>query len=358
VYESPFDASSAYRRSLSPEDRDRLPCYAALIDALGESDVACQLLGEAPPGQRNPMLVLAALHLAARAGDEVLAPLYASIATIEPSVFALSTLERLEVMPSLVRDQLHRMTQTNEPGRSAVLVSVLRELHARGVHDVHLIDVGTSMGLNLYPDLYRINVPGAHDPAALHTDYLTPTGTEGGPANIHQRIGIDPNPLSPDSSDDVRWLEACLWPEEPARIARFHALVEEMRTWPAATRLAGTALERIDDAVALCTPGATTLIFHSWVAAYFSLGEQEQWRERVMDHVAGGATWVFLEHPDYVRGMTPPPDRSSSPRPGGSQVVVAEPFGEPASWGWAHPHGRWIALTPPSRGNVARSVVE
>lgn len=347
MHESPFDAPSAYRRSMSREDRDRLPRYAALINALAESEVACQLLGEAPPEQRNPMLVLAALHYAARAGDEVLAPLYATIATIEPSIFATNVLERLEMMPSLVRDQLHHMTQTNEPGRSAVLISVLRELRARGVRDVHLIDVGTSMGLNLYPDFYRINVPGTDDPAALRTDYLTLQGSEGQPAAIHQRIGIDPNPLTPDSTDDVRWLEACLWPEEPARIERLHALVEEMRTWPPATRLAGTALERIDEALALCAPGPTPVIFHSWVAAYFSFDEQARWRERVLDHVAEGATWVFLEHPDYVRGMTPPSDHFNSPRPGGSQVVVAEPFCEPTSWGWAHPHGRWIALAPP-----------
>ena len=358
MHESPFDAASAYYRSLSREDRDRLPRYAVLISALAESQVACRLLGEAPPQQRNPMLVLAALHFAARAGDEVLAPLYATIATIEPTIFAVSVVERLEMMPSLVRDQLHRMTQTNEPGRSAVLVSVLRELRARGVRDVHLIDVGTSMGLNLYPDFHRINEPDTRDPATLRTEYLTPRGVEGDPAIIHQRIGIDPNPLSPDSIDDVRWLEACLWPEEPARIQRLHALVEAMRTWPPATRLAGTGIERIDEALALCAPGATPVIFHSWVAAYFSISEQARWRERALAHVTEGAAWVFLEHPDYVRGMAPPRDHASSPRPGGSQVVVAEPFNEPASWGWAHPHGRWIALTPPSKHDAPRTVGE
>jgi hypothetical protein len=36
-----------------------------------------------------------------------------------------------------------------------------------------------------------------------------------------------------------------------------------------------------------------------------------------------------------------------SPRPGGSQVVVAQPHQRASSWGWAHAHGRWLALTPP-----------
>lgn len=346
--ERPFDAASAYRQSFSPEDRARHPRYSALINALGDSATARQLLGEAPPEQRNPMLVLAALHYAALEGDPVLAPLYARISLTSPDDFATTVRARLEAAPQLVRRQLGRMTQTNEPGRSAVLVGVLRELRARGVQDVHLIDVGTSLGLNLYPEFYRINDPGAKDPAALDVEYLSTPGSEGALSSIHQRIGIDPNPLSPDVPDDVRWLEACLWPEAPERIARLHELVARIRTWPRATRLAGSALERIDDALDACAPGPTPVIFHSWVAAYFSFDEQARWREQVLGHVARGAIWVFLEHPEYVRGLTPPLDAVTSPRRGGSQVVVARSSEGVSSWGWAHPHGRWIALRPPA----------
>ncbi|MHB1208216.1 MAG: DUF2332 family protein [Acidimicrobiales bacterium] len=346
--ERPFDAASAYRRSFSPEDRARHPRYGALIDALSNSETARHLLGEAPPEQRNPMLVLAALHYAALEGDPVLAPLYERINLTSPDDFASTVRARLEAAPHLVRRQLGRTTQTNEPGRSAVLVGVLRELRARGVEDVHLIDVGTSLGLNLYPDYYRINDPDANDPAALEVEYLGACGSDGALACIHQRIGIDPNPLSPDVPDDVRWLEACLWPEAPERAARLYELVGRIRTWPPATRLAGSALERIDEALAACEPGPTPVIFHSWVAAYFSLDEQARWREKVLDHVSRGAIWIFLEHPEYVGGLTPPLDAVASPRRGGSQVVVARRNHGVSPWGWAHPHGRWIALSPPA----------
>lgn len=293
------------------------------------------------------MLVLASLHYAALEGDPELAPLYARINATPPEEFATQVRARLERAPELVRRQLHRKTQTNEPGRSVVLVGVLRELRARGITDVHLIDVGTSMGLNLYPDYYRINVAHMNDPAMLNVEYLSAGGSTGELARIHQRIGIDPNPLDPQAPDDVRWLEACLWPEAPERIARLHELAGQILSWPEATRMTGSALERIDEAVSACTPGPTPVIFHSWVAAYFSNDEQTRWRERVLDHVAHGAVWVYLEHPDYVSGLTPPPDPFRSPRPGGSQVVVAQPHQRTSSWGWAHPHGRWLALTPP-----------
>ncbi len=345
--ERPFDAAHAYRRSFSPEDRASHPRYSALIDELSGSDIARQLLIEAPREQRNPMLVLAALHYAALEGDPALAPLYAKINTTPPEEFATRVRARLEGAPELVRRQLHRKTQTNEPGRSVVLVGVLRELKTRGITDVHLIDVGTSMGLNLYPDHYRINVAHSNDPTILNVEYLRDAGSAGELARIHQRIGIDPNPLDPQVPDDVRWLEACLWPESPERIARLHELVGQILAWPAATRLTGSALERIDEAVSACTPGPTPVIFHSWVAAYFSNDEQRQWRERVLEHVGRGAAWVYLEHPDYVRALTPPPDSFTSPRPGGSQVVVAQPHQGATSWGWAHAHGRWLALRPP-----------
>ena len=346
--ERPFDAESAYRRSISREDRVTHPRYAALIDTLATSETARQLLGEAPAEQRNPMLVLAALHYAALEGDSVLAPLYANIMDTPPDDFAREVRNRLERAPQLVRDQLSRSTQTNEPGRSAVLVGVLRALQARGVDDVHLIDIGTSMGFNLYPEYYPIN-ENEDDPLAINVEYLNPLGSEGAMANIHQRIGIDPNPLDPSDFNDVRWLEACLWPEAPERIARLHALVTRIPTWPSATRLAGTALECIDTALDSCSSDATPVVFHSWVAAYFSPEDQARWRACMLERVERGAIWVYLEHPDYVRALAPPPDALASPRSGGSQVVVALAGEGASSWGWAHAHGRWMALSEAKR---------
>jgi hypothetical protein len=345
----PFDAAKYFRRSLSPEDRARLPYYSQLIDALADSATACQLLEETRPEQRNPMLILATLHYGALRGDEVLSPLYEGIGTLTPEHFATAVVERLETRPGLVRAELHRATQTNEPGRSAVTGAVLRELKLRGVNDVHLIDVGTSMGLNLYPDHYRVNVDDPNDPSILEMLDIYSSVPDGPLPTIHERVGIDLNPLDPEEPDDVVWLEACLWPEEPQRAARFRAILDQMHAWPPATRLKGSASDIIDDAVARCATTATPVIFHTWVAAYFSLEEQRIWRERAMSHVSSGAVWIYFEFPASVAGLQPPRSTIVSPRHGGTQIVVAEPGAQPVAWGWAHPHGRWIALSPPTR---------
>jgi hypothetical protein len=347
VSEEPFDAAAAYRWSLSAEDRARLPYYDGLVNALSKAEIGRTLLEEARPEQRNPMLVLAALHYGALCADPVLAPLYDAIDELAPEEFASRVVSRLEERPDLVRRQLHRVTQTNEPGRSAVLAAVLGELKARGVDDIHLIDIGTSMGLNLYPDHYRVNVQDPSDPSVLVMHDLNGNVRSGALPIVHQRIGIDLNPLDPEQPDDVRWLEACLWPEEPHRNARFRSILEQMKQWPPATRLKGPAVELIDEAVSSCSSNATPVIFHSWVAAYFTLAEQREFRGRVMRHAAAGAIWIYFEHPSSVPGLDPPPSVTAPPRKGGSQIVVSEAGAEPASWGWAHPHGRWIALTAP-----------
>jgi hypothetical protein len=344
-----FDAATYYRLSLSPEDRQRLPYYSALVDALAQSAVACALLGEARPEQRNPMLVLAALHYHALTRDRDLAPLYDAMVTRTPEDFASSVRAALEARPELVRDQLWRATQTNEPGRSAVLASVLRELRRRGVGDVHLIDVGTSMGLNLYPDFYSINDETAGG-VALWTEYLDAHDDAAPLPRIHERIGIDLDPLEPTNVDDVLWLKACLWPEQPERAARLDEVLVEMEHWPRARKLRGAALERIDEALELCSSDATPVIFHSWTAGYFSPRDQARWREVVMSHVRDRAWWVYFEHPWAVRGLDPPASATTAPRAGATQVVVCETGADPAHWGWAHPHGRWIALAPPLRG--------
>lgn len=343
-----FDARAAYAFCLSPEDRNRLPYYDKLVNALGDSATGRSLLEEAPPEQRNPMLVLASLHYQALSGDDVLAPLYRDIGVIPTEAFAASVVARLEAHPQLVRSQLQRSTQTNEPGRSAVLAAVLRELRVRGVTDIHLIDVGTSMGLNLYPDFYQVTAVGPSDPSVLVMEDLSKNLRKGPLPTIHQRIGIDRTPLDPNDPDDVRWLEACLWPEEPLRTLRLHSILEAMRSWPAATRLRGSANALLDVAVARCTPGATPVIFHSWVAAYFTPDEQSTFDRLVRQNVAEGAIWIYFEHPASVAGLHPPSVDDRSPRKGGSQIVVCRPGGIPEHWGWAHPHGRWIALEPPA----------
>src|SRR5579863_8334983 len=70
------DARRRYHYSFTAEDHQRLPFYSALMSALESDPVAQVLLAGIRVEQRNPMLVLASLHLAALRGHPVLAPIY------------------------------------------------------------------------------------------------------------------------------------------------------------------------------------------------------------------------------------------------------------------------------------------
>jgi hypothetical protein len=70
------DARRRYHYSFTAEDHQRLPFYSALMTALENDLVAQVLLAGIRVEQRNPMLVLASLHLAALRGHPVLAPIY------------------------------------------------------------------------------------------------------------------------------------------------------------------------------------------------------------------------------------------------------------------------------------------
>ena len=73
-----------------------------------------------------------------------------------PSHFARTVRDVVDHDTDLFRRELHRSTQTNEPNRSAVLAAVVGDVATRaGWSTLTLIDVGCSMGLNLFPDLVR-----------------------------------------------------------------------------------------------------------------------------------------------------------------------------------------------------------
>ena len=346
------------RHLLSPEDRGHHPFYAGLVDALANSEVAIDLMLSVRAGQQNPTLLLAALHREALLGLAPYGDLYEGLAhpIADATERAAAVVAALEADPARIAAQMHRSTQTNEVGRSAMIRAVLHELYERGVTDIALIDVGTSAGLNLYPDHYDVAASGTKVDSALtlHCDVLEGDVAFAPWPTIHERIGIDPNPLDPANAEDALWLRACLWPEQAARTRRLDAVLAAIGNWPSATRLKGTALERLDEALALRPDDRTTLVMHSWAAAYFSPHEQVQWRDRMVALTATQPLyWLSLENSFFAPGLELPAAKTPAPRAGATQIVVTEPGGTPEAWGWCHPHGHWLSFCESASGPKA-----
>lgn len=342
------DARRRYHFGLPPEDHERLPFYSALLEAFEHDELALTLLASVRAEQRNSMLVLASLHLVALHGHETLGPIYdaARHGTLEdPRGAAAAVLAEVHASPALVRDQLWRSTQTNEPGRSAVIQALVREL-TDSVAAINLVEVGTSAGINLWFDQFPVRaVDDGHALTLICEDLTTVDRTRALPP-VASRVGIDPNPLSLDDVDDRLWLKACIWPEEQRRHERFDAIVAAHAGWPATTRLKGRALEQLGDALAAGDRHALTIVVNTWVAFYFSPDEQRAYFDELVRRCANeNVAWLSIESTLVTwPGVTVSEEAHHR---GASQIVVARPGESPNLWGWCHAHGRWLEQAPP-----------
>jgi hypothetical protein len=335
------DAKKRYHFALAPEDYERVPFYAALLKEFEGDELALALLAEVRREQRLPILILAILHFAALQGHPVLEPIFAAARHDELADIPSAVAEVVRVLhdsPELVRSESWRSTQTNEPGRGAVLQALFLEVASSTPIDI--IEVGTSAGINLCFDQFPVRRVDDNNPLTLVCDDITPIDRSRALPTIESRVGIDLHPLSLDDLDDRLWLKACIWPEERRRHVRFDAVVAARPTWPHTTSLAGRALERLEDAFALGS-GALTVVFNTWTMFYFDPEERLAYVDALTRRCAKeNVTWISIESTLVeIPGVAVHEDAHHR---GASQIVVTLPGSVPTLWGWCHSHGRWL----------------
>lgn len=337
------------------------PLYARLASAAAEDPELLALLAKAAPGQQRPVLFLAAVH------DLVLAEPDASLARFYPSVTG-SAVPDDDPVPELRRfcadrhdalaDRIaNRSTQTNEVNRSVALRAAL----GAAVADVPdrplaLLELGASAGLNLAFDRYTL--PGAFGPelplVPLECDQVGPRHApfDNALPDIMWKAGLDRHPISVDDPDGIRWLEACLWPEQLERIERFRAAVAVARS--ADTRPTIVAGDMVDDlatAAAGAPPNAHLVVWHSWVLTYLGRALRPAFADAVgaLGADSRPVTWLSAEAPGVVASLaapTYPTDAAEEER--FATLVGMERFRDGASQGGqqllarCHPHLRWL----------------
>jgi hypothetical protein len=157
-----------------------------------------------------------------------------------------------------------RYTQTNECRRC---VALLPAIWFTGVERFHLVDVGTSAGLNLLIDYYHYRWDGVtwgrDSPVELVTENrgapVTPRQIE-----ILSRTGLDLDPVDPADEGDRRWLEALIWPEHRERRERLRAALEVAQTVDVEL-IAGDALELLGPAIHGLPGEEPVVVMHSFV---------------------------------------------------------------------------------------------
>lgn len=266
--------SPLYRTLLTRVARDVLEggvcaqAFAGYEDAPGPDAVALRLLGG-----------VHALVLTGRAPE---------LATHYPSAGGVFSPDREEQLWSAfrstvtagmaqVREWMTRPPQTNEVGRSNLLLAGALHAAARRPMPVRLFELGSSAGLNLLADGFRLSGPGlawgpGDSPVQLSQgwedpvpEWLTAAASRTPQLRVVERRGCDPDPVDPRSPQGALVLRAYLWPDQAARTERLEGALRLAEAFPAPVDrqdagdfLAGVRLR----------PGTLTVVWHSVMQQY------------------------------------------------------------------------------------------
>jgi hypothetical protein len=350
-------------------ERDGGTTYAAICRGVAEDEDVLGLLDAAPPEQRRPLLLLAAVHSLLLSGiDHPLAAYYDTVTTMRgspptppttdvTSAFRSFCLDHREELTQLIAT---RRTQTNEVGRCTALLPGL--CHVASLHrgePVSLLDLGTSAGLNLLFDDYAYTYESADGDARIEAGKAGAAVSLACTArpdvthfpelvapDIAARVGLDLAPLDPFSDDEAHWLLACQWPDNPVRFARLRAALDNVRASSHPPRLVqGDMVGDLAGVAASIEDDGPLVIFHSWVAAYLDEAQQRALVESVAAlGVDRPVHHLYAESASETPGLpTPPPP---VPRDGPDLVtalVHVGPAGSPpVRLADMHPHGYWL----------------
>jgi hypothetical protein len=275
------------------------------------------------------------LHALVRAGQAPgLADLYppAPLPSDEALAAALSNV--LIERAAWLDPWLDSAPQTNEVGRSAVLMSGLLVLADRFKLKLRLFELGSSAGLNLQLDRYGYDLGGVaagHQGSALQ---MKPewkgAPPPAAPVWIAGRAGVDLNPLDPIAERER--LLAYVWPDQPRRLALLDAALD-IAAEDGPRIEAGDAADWLKHRLSVYPePGVCRVVLHSVAFQYFPAEAQHRIQARLAEAGARASdesplAWLRLEKLAQ--------DEHFSLRlrtwPGEGRLLA-----------WSHPHGSWM----------------
>ncbi len=279
------EQARACRRMGSPLTADLLEGAADDLAAGGPTADLLGPLEDDPSGSVPALRFAGALHrLVLERRAPGLAVHYPSVGGTPGDVWPAAravVAEHLDLLRELVR----RPVQTNEVGRSSVLLGGLLHVAAATGLPVRLLEVGASGGLNLSVDRFRHEVADgvvlgdAASPVVLGAPWQGRLPDLGVPLRLVERRGCDPDPLDPSSTDDRLTLTSYVWADQLDRFERLRA----------ALQVAAAAPERVErlggadflDRELHPREGVVTVVWHSVVWQYLAPEERARVQARL-----------------------------------------------------------------------------
>lgn len=293
------------------------PLYAHLAAQAAEDDDVAGLLTAAADADAQPTLLLAAVHRLVQA--EPIHPLSRYYPTLGGydgvdgqtwPTFRSFVVERAEAARELIAT---RFTQTNEVQRAAVLypaVALAAQEAGGGRGGIALLEVGCSAGLLLGMDRfgYRYQCDGgeqfAAGPAKAVVGLHCAVEGAGFPRppkklTVGAKVGLDRAPVDTGDEDELAWLEACVWADQPER-ARLLRTAAAAQAKDRAELVAGDAVQDLAATASRLPVELPVVLFTSSMMAHLT----EDARRPFVEAVAALATqrrvwWVCSEPYEY-----------------------------------------------------------
>lgn len=328
----------------------RGPTYEAIIAdlatriAANNDDPIVAALRSDPHDPIRSALILrylaAVQRVALRLGDSPLHRCYPTLGGVTDPAQAVATFHPFALAHlDQVLAGLRATVQTNETGRAAVLsAGVARAAELTGVSSVRLLDVGSSAGLNLSLDQYRVdNGPAGgwgpvDSPLVLAGFWDRPPPTTVA-FTVVERAGCDLNPLNLADPNTAAHLRSFVWPDDVVRAARLEAALaaavpvnidsEEAVTW---TR------RQLQEP----QPGVLTVVMHSVALVYFSDADAAAFMTTIAEAGSRATTNAPIAHVSFEVSQEAPTmaDLNVTTWPGGRPELCSRstPHGLHAQW--------------------------
>lgn len=306
------------------------PLYAHLVEVIANDQELMRIINRIahrPP----PNLLFAGVQYLIGADDE-LARYYLPLADHPLSPEGAGPAFRSFVISheeELVDIGNTRYTQTNECRRCVALLPMVM---ASRFDSFHLVDLGTSAGLNLALDLYRYRIgevewgPESEVHLTAESRGVTPAL---GDIDVLSRTGLDLNPIDPSNEDHRRWLDALIWPEHWQRRHRLRAALDKVASIQMEL-VPGNALVTLDAVLSGLPPGEPAIVMNSYSLIQFTPEQRDE-----IEAIVRRARVQRSVHRVSMESLNKAEDWAPLAVDSGDGVRQV---------GQAHPHGEWIEL--------------
>jgi hypothetical protein len=308
------------------------PLYLHLSEVIAADGELMRVLNRIEHTPEPNVLLAGVQFLMAREGGGPLGAHYPNFAGGEAPIEGVARPFKAFVLAhedELVEIGRTRYTQTNECRRCVALLPVI---WMTGTGRFHLIDLGTSAGLNLVLDRYHYrwdDITWGDDSCVELTTEMRGVAVEPREIEVLGRTGIDLHPVDPGDQADRQWLEALIWPEHHERRDRLRAALEIASTVDVEL-VTGDMLELLGPTLDDLPGDEAVVVMHS-----FTLNQLHPSMRRRVDQIIEERRGRRPIHRISMEALDPEdPAASLGLDVGGGLETV----------GRAQPHGEWLEL--------------